>query len=156
MQIFRFSPARVKVHQISHVRVSFSSKFRYFSSVTRNNSSVLFTETLYAVQQGSTSKGKISDLPLFTLKFTKFFMSFVEQGVSFSLNFASPFSDMRHSPSVHFHLNLYMIWAKWSNEMQIYRLLTARMKINQNLHAIFQATSQFSFQFWITFQCHVT
>ena len=40
--------------------------------------------------------------------------------------------------------------------MQIFRLLTARMKINQILYVIFQATSQFSVKFCITLQCHDT
>ena len=40
--------------------------------------------------------------------------------------------------------------------MQIFRLLTACMKINQILYVIFQATSQFSFIFCNTLQCHDT
>ena len=40
--------------------------------------------------------------------------------------------------------------------MQIIRLSTAHMKINQIPYVIFQATSQFSFKFCITFQCHDT
>ena len=40
--------------------------------------------------------------------------------------------------------------------MQIFRLSTARMKINQIPYVIFQATSQFSFKFCITFQFHDT
>ena len=44
-------------------------------------------ETLYAIEKRSTSKCKLSDLPLVTLKFTKFLMPFLEPSVSFSLNF---------------------------------------------------------------------
>ena len=40
--------------------------------------------------------------------------------------------------------------------MQIIRLSTARMQINQIPYVIFQATSQFSFKFYITLQCHNT
>ena len=40
--------------------------------------------------------------------------------------------------------------------MQIFRLSTARMKINQIPYVIFQTTSQFSFKFCITFQYHDT
>ena len=40
--------------------------------------------------------------------------------------------------------------------MQIIRLSTAHMKINQISYIIFQATSQFSFKFGITFQYHGT
>ena len=40
--------------------------------------------------------------------------------------------------------------------MQIIRLSTAHMKINQIPYVIFQAKGQFSFKFCITFQCHDT
>ena len=40
--------------------------------------------------------------------------------------------------------------------MQIFRLSTARMKINRIPYVIVQATSQFSFKFCIILQCHDT
>ena len=40
--------------------------------------------------------------------------------------------------------------------MKIFRLLTTRITINQIPYVIFQATSQFSFKFCITLQCHDT
>ena len=40
--------------------------------------------------------------------------------------------------------------------MQIPRLSTARMNINQIPYLIFQATNQFSFKVYITLQCHDT
>ena len=55
-------------------------------------------------------------LPLLTLKFTKFLMSFLETRVSFSSNFALLFRVMMHNSSVLFHLNLCMLWAKGSNQ----------------------------------------
>ena len=58
-------------------------------------------------------------------------MSFFEPRASFSSDFASLFSVMRHNSSVPFHLNLYMLWTKKPIKVQISRLLTARMKINQ-------------------------
>ena len=39
-------------------------------------------------------------------------------------------------------------------KVQIFRLSTARMKINQILYVIFQATGQFSFKLYNTLQCH--
>ena len=39
---------------------------------------------------------------------------------------------------------------------QIFRFSTARVKIHQIPYVIFQATSQFSFKFCITFLCHDT
>ena len=41
-------------------------------------------------------------------------------------------------------------------KVQIFRLSTARMKINQIPYVIFQVRSQFSFKFYITLQCHDT
>ena len=41
-------------------------------------------------------------------------------------------------------------------KVQIFRLSTARMKINQIPYVIFQATSQFMFKFCNTRQCHGT
>ena len=41
-------------------------------------------------------------------------------------------------------------------KVQTLRLSAARMKINQIPYVIFQCTSQFSFKFCITFQCHGT
>ena len=40
--------------------------------------------------------------------------------------------------------------------MQIFKFSAARMKINQIPYVIFQAMSQFSFKFSITFQCYDT
>ena len=41
-------------------------------------------------------------------------------------------------------------------EVQVFRLLIARMKINQIPYLIFPATRQFSLKFCITLQCHDT
>ena len=41
-------------------------------------------------------------------------------------------------------------------EVQIFRLSTAHMKINQIPYVILQATSHFSFKFCITLQCYDT
>ena len=69
-------------------------------------------QTLHTFYKSSTSKCKFSDFPLLVLKFTKFFMSFLESRVSFSSNFTSFFSVIRYNSSVLFHLNLYMLWTK--------------------------------------------
>ena len=69
-------------------------------------------ETLYAIDKSSASKCKFSDFLLLTLKFIKFLISFLEPRVSFSSNFASLFSVMRHNSSVLFHRNLYMLKLK--------------------------------------------
>ena len=91
-------------------KVSFSSKFGSLFSVMEIILLYIFAKTLYAIYKSGTSKCKFSNLPLLALKFTKFFMSFLEPRVSFSSNFASLFSVMRHNYSVLFHLNLYTLW----------------------------------------------
>ena len=104
-------------------KASYSSKFESFFSARRDNS-----WNFTATDKSSTSKCKFSDLPLLALKFTKFLMLFLEPRVSFSSNFASLFSVMKHNFSVLFHLNLYMLWIKGSKyimfELKKYRGVT--------------------------------
>ena len=88
----------------------------YIQRIYLTFSCTFLAETLYAVDKSSTSKCKFWDLPMLALKFTKFLMSFLEPRVSFSTNFASLFSVMRHTSSVLFHLNLFILWTKRSNE----------------------------------------
>ena len=107
VQIFRLSAARVKVHQIPHVIFQTKSQFFFkvwisFQCHERSFSCTFLAETLYAIDKSSTSKYKFSDLPLLTLKFTKFLMLFLEPRVSFPSNFALLFSVMRHNSSVYF------------------------------------------------------
>ena len=98
-------------------KVSLSSKFGSFFSVMRDLFCTFSAETLYALDKSSTtSKCKFSDLPLLALKLTKFLMSFLEPRVSFSSNFASLFSFMRHNSSVLFHLNICILWTNGSNQ----------------------------------------
>ena len=47
----------------------------------------------------------------------------------------------RDNSFVHFHLKLYMLWTKEAHQIP---------------YVISQAKSQFSFKFWIIFQCHET
>ena len=70
------------------------------------------------------------DFPLPELKFTKFLMSFFKQKVSFSSKCGSLFSVMRVNSSVLFHIKLYMLSTKGTHQVQIFRLSTARIKIN--------------------------
>ena len=82
-------------------KVSFSSKFGSLFSVMEMILLYFLAETLYGIDKSGTSKCKFSDLPLLALKFTKFFVPFMEPRVSFSSNFASLFSIMRHNYSVY-------------------------------------------------------
>ena len=59
---------------------------------------------------------KFSDFWVVGWKFTKFLMSYLKPQVIFSLNFVSVVNVMKHNLSVFFHLNLYMLWTKGSNQ----------------------------------------
>ena len=77
------------------------------------------------------SECKFSDFPLPELKFIKFLMSFFKQKVSFSSKCGSLLSVMRDNSSVLFHLKLYILSTKGTHQVHIFRLSTARIKINQ-------------------------
>ena len=88
VQIFRLSPAPVKVHQIPHLIFQTKSQFLFkvwisFQCHGREFFCTFSAEPLYAIDKSSTSKCKFSDFPLLRLKFTKFFMSFFESRLSF-------------------------------------------------------------------------
>ena len=114
VQIFRFSTARVKIHQISHVIFQIKNEFllKVWVTFQCHEGEIFCTflaQTLYTIDNSSTSKRKFSDLPLLTLKFTKFFMSFLKPWAVFSSKFTSHSSVMRDKSSVLFHLKLYML-----------------------------------------------
>ena len=122
-------------------KVNFSSKCGSFFSVMRDNSSFL-AETLFYMLLTKVAHQRASfQTCLLTQKFT-ILMSFLESRISFSSNFASLFSVMRHNSSVLFHLNLCMLLTKRAHQSK-FQTFTARMEINIISHVIFQATSQF-------------
>ena len=61
---------------------------------------IVLAQTLCTFDKSSPSKCTFADFPLLALKFTKFFMSFFKQKVSFSSKFGSVFSVMRDNSSV--------------------------------------------------------
>ena len=67
------------VHQILYVI------FETISHFSRDNCSVLLAQTLHIFDKSSGSKGKFSDIPLLSLKFTKSLMSFLEQRASWEI-----------------------------------------------------------------------
>ena len=50
--------------------------------------------------------------------------------------------------------NITYLLQKQPIKVQIFRLFTARVKVHQTSHVIFQTKSQFFFKVWIFFQCH--
>ena len=92
---------------------------------------IIVAQTLHTFDKNIPSKCKFSDFPQPELKFIKFLMSFFKQKVSFSSKCGSLLSVMRENSSVLFHLKLYMLSTKGTHQVQIFRLSTARIKINQ-------------------------
>ena len=124
MQIFRFSTARVKTHQISHVIFQTKSGFFFKVWITLqcHEITLLHFFSWNVIDKSSTSKCIFSDLPLQALKSAKFYMSFLKPRASFSSNFASFSSVMKDNSSVLFHLKLYMLLTKGTHQVQIVRL----------------------------------
>ena len=87
----------VTIHQITN------AIFETISYFSRHNSSAFFlAQTLHTFFKSSPSKWKFSNFPLLGLKFTKLFMSFFKQKVSFFFKFWIFFSVMRDNSSVFF------------------------------------------------------
>ena len=117
-----------------------------FSSIKSPISYNIFS-SLHTFYKSSLSKLKFSDLPLLALKFTKFLMSFLEPRVSFSSNFTSLFSFMRLTLLTLFHVNLYMLWTKGSDQRANFQTFDSDF---------FQAANQLSFKFCTNLQFHDT
>ena len=132
VQIFRFFTARDKIYRISHVIFQTKSEFLDHCSVSWEITLLhILAGILYAIDKSSTSKCKFSDLLLLALKFTKFVMFFLKPRASCSSNFASHSRVIRDKSSVLFHAKLYMLLTRGTHQVQIFRLSTIRMKINQ-------------------------
>ena len=117
-------------------KVSFSSNFGSLFSVMKIILLYFLAETWYANDKSGTSKCKFSDLPLLALKFTKF-LSFLERRVSFSSNFASLLSVMRHLFCTFSSKSIYALDKSSQFKVQMLKILTACMKINQIHYVIF-------------------
>ena len=76
---------------------------------------IFLAQTLDSFDKISSSKSKFSNFPLLALTFTKFFMSFFKQKVSFSSKFGSLVSVMRHNSSVHlFFAETFLLPSCWN------------------------------------------
>ena len=74
-------------------------------------------------------------------------MSFFKQEMSFSSKFGSLFTIMRDNSSVLFSWNFKCYWQKWHIKVHIFRLATARIKIYEIRHVIFETKVSFSSNF---------
>ena len=82
-------------------------------------------------------------------------MSFLKAEVSFSSNFTSFFSAIKHNSYVHFQLKtLYTLIKKSSLTCKFLRLSSARAKLCQIPHINFETKSQFLSKFYIILHYH--
>ena len=101
---------------------------------------------MYVLDKRIRSKCKFADFRLLTWKLTKFLKSFLKPQVSFSLNFASPFSVIIQNPSEIFWLKHYILRIKKAHQCTIFQTFECSiMKVHPISHAIFETT---------IFQCH--
>ena len=82
-------------------------------------------------------------LPSAQFKLFQIPLAILKRQVVSSPNFVSLFSVMKDNSSVLFHLKLYMLSTKGTHQVQIFRLSTAHIKINQIPHVNSEKTSQF-------------
>ena len=127
-----------------------------FSVMTRNSSVNFQLKHYILCSQKEPIKVQILRLCSIESKFTIFLVSFFKPQVSFSSNFASFFSTMTHNSSIQFGSNIIHFRQKQNIKVLIFRLATARIKIQQIRHVIFGAKTQFFFKLNITLQCHET
>ena len=147
--IFQTLSALMTVYPINYV-------FLHHFSVIKDNSSVFSQLKPHIVWTKIVHQSEISGLLSGWVKIHQIPHVIFGTRVSFSFNFASPFSARKHNSSVFFHLNFICFGQKDLIKVQIFRPVTACMKINQIPYVIFQATCQFSFKTCINFQCHDT
>ena len=134
--------------QPKHIqRIYFNITFNFLREISpndcryRNHMSFFTTQSLYI------SKWKFSDLSLLALKFTKFLMSFLEPRLSFSPNFASLFSVIRLT-LLYFFISIFICFGqKDPIKVQIFRLSTVCMKINQIPNVFFKPQRSFPLNF---------
>ena len=123
-------------------KVSSPSNFASIFNVIKHSSSVLFfSRHIIYFGQGSQLKGNFLDLQVIVSKFVKFLMSILKWQVNPSSNFALFFIVTTHNYSVNFKL-------------LHFRLLSARVKIRQIIHASFKTISQFLFNCFVILHCH--
>ena len=116
-------------------RASFSSNFASLSSVMRNNSSVLFHVKLYIPSRKRTLDGyKFSKFQLLAWKLTKF------QIPQFSLEFCITFQCHDTQFLWNFLPETLHFGQKEPIKVQIFRFLSALMKVHPIPHASFETT----------------
>ena len=131
----------VQIHQITCVICETICHF------SQHNSSVSFQlkHQILSTKLAHQST-HFKSFPLLRLKFTKFLMSFLEQRISFSSNFASLFSVMSNS-SVLFHLNICMLCPSRSNQSANFGTFNCSNENWPNCLCHFSTqSSQFSFK----------
>ena len=108
VQFLEFLIAQVKIHQILHVNFELTSQFLFNFCITFSH-----THTFLTLGKRMSSKSQFCwDLQELWWKFAKFLMSLLEAQVSFSSNFVSILSVIKHNFSVLSKLKHYILWSK--------------------------------------------
>ena len=84
----------------------------YKSFFTTQLVCIFLAQTLHTFDKNILSKCKVLDFQMLGLKFTKFFMSFFKQNVSFSSKFGLLFSVIRDNFFALFQLKIYILLTK--------------------------------------------
>ena len=133
--------AKTYTEDLSNITFNFLREISPNDCRYRNHMSFFTTQSLYI------SKGKFSDLSLLALKFTKLLMSFLEPRLSFSSNFISLFSVIRLT-LLYFFISIFIcLRQKDPIKVQIFRLSTVCMKINQIPNVFFKPQRSFPLNF---------
>ena len=122
--IFQTLSALMTVHRINYAIL-------HHFSVIKVNSSVFFQLKPHIVWTKIIHRSEIFGLLSGWVKIHQIPHVIFGTRVSFSFNFASPFSARKHNSSVFFHLNFICFGQKDLIKVQIFRLSTACMKINR-------------------------
>ena len=134
-------------------KVSFSSKFGSFFSVMRDTPSVIFKLKLYMLFRNVAHQRVTFRLATGHIKIHQIPHAIFGTKSQFLLKLWTLFSVVKQNSFVFYHLNLYMLWAKRSNQSANFQTFVCSHKINQMSYVIFQTTSRLFFKFCITLQC---
>ena len=144
VQVFRLLSALMKVHPIPHAifqttRSGFIQFLHHYSVSWKITPLHFCSSNLVYFGQKEPIKKKFSDFWVVGWKFTQFLMSYFKPQVSFSLNFASPFSVMGDNSSYFFGqysiwFKIYMIWIKGTHQSVKFQTFRCSHEISPNLY----------------------
>ena len=110
---------------------SFCHSWNHKSFFTTQFLYIFLAQTLHTFEKSSPKKCKFSDFLLLVLKFTKFLMLFSNKKSVFVQSLDHSSVSWEITLLYYFSWNFIWYWQKETIKVQLFRLLTAPMKINQ-------------------------